>query len=250
MAHWIRRHLQIISPLAFHGAVGCRCRDPVVSHTRSSCRRPDVLAALREVYESGELKLHLLTSSYHLATGFGAGALLGLLFGVVLAVVPALQAYLWPMFNAIRQVPSIAFIPILILLIGINDLLKILVVGKATFFPVALATFEAVKNIPRGYLEVGRVYQLPPITVLTRIMVPATIPAVMTGLRLGLGKAWGVLVAAELFASEAGLGQMMESARQLFRIDVVMVGVILIGLIGFSLDRGFAALQRRFVQWQ
>jgi len=249
IARYVRSHLQLISPLAFVGlwaAVAAAQIFPSQVFVPPS----DVLSALREVHDSGELRLHLASSAQHLVTGFASGAALGLAFGVLLAVIPALRSYLWPMFNAVRQVPSIAFIPILILLIGINDLLKIIVVGKATFFPVALATFDAVKGIPRGYLEVARIYQLPPATVLTRIMVPATIPPVMTGLRLGLGKAWGVLVAAELFASEAGLGQMMESGRQLFRIDVVMVGVILIGLIGFTLDRGFSTLQRRFVRWQ
>jgi len=249
LARWFREHLRIISPLMAL-ALWAAVAQAQIFPPQIFVSPADVWNALRDVYATGELQLHLATSSYHLATGFAAGALLGLLFGVALAVAPALEDYLWPMFNAVRQVPSIAFIPILILLVGINDVLKIIVVGKATFFPVALATFEAVKTIPRGYLEVARIYQLPRATVLAKVMVPATIPPVMTGLRLGLGKAWGVLVAAELFASEAGLGQMMESGRQLFRIDVVMVGVVLIGLIGFSLDRGFAALQRHFVRWQ
>lgn len=249
VGRWLRGHLRVLSPIAFV-MLWAAIAATQVFPPQVFVPPADVLSALREVYDSGELRLHLLTSCYHLVAGFATGAGVGLLFGVALAVVPTLRSYLWPMFNAVRQVPSIAFIPLLILLIGINDVLKIIVVGKATFFPVALATFDAVKGIPRGYLEVARIYRLPPSTVLARVMVPATIPPVMTGLRLGLGKAWGVLVAAELFASEAGLGQMMESGRQLFRIDVVMVGVLLIGLIGLTLDRGFSALQRHFVRWQ
>ncbi len=249
LVRWLRGHLPIISPVAFV-ALWAWIAALHIFPEQVFVPPLAVLRALREVYDSGELRLDLTTSCYHLIAGFGVGAALGLAFGVVLALVPPVRSYLWPMFNAVRQVPSIAFIPILILLVGISDVLKIIVVGKATFFPVALATFDAVRNVPRSYLEVARIYQLPRATVLARVIIPATLPPVMTGLRLGLGKAWGVLVAAELFASEAGLGQMMESGRQLFRIDVVMVGVILIGLIGFTIDRGFAALQRTFLAWQ
>jgi sulfonate transport system permease protein len=209
-----------------------------------------VLESARELWASGELQDHLGHSLYRLALGFIAGSLTGLGFGVAMGLSPLMERGCAPLFHALRQVPTVAFIPMLILVFGVEESFKIVIVAQAAFFPVALATYDAVKGVSRQYLELARIYQFPPVVLVTRVILPATIPPVLTGFRLSLGRSWMVLVAAELLASDSGIGQMMEMGRQMFRIDVVMVGVVVTGGIGFLLDRGFRGLEAHLVRWK
>lgn len=210
----------------------------------------DVFAAVQELLDSGELQQHLQASLGRLAFGMLVGCGAGVLFGVLMALSRSVEIYTWPTFNVIRQVPSIALIPVLILIFGIGETFKILIVTKAAFFPVALAAFTAVQGLSKNYFEVARIYQLPRHTLFVRIILPSTLPPIVTGVRLALGRSWGTLVAAELLAAESGIGQMMELGRQMFRIDVVMVGVVITGLIGFGLDRVFRQVEKYFGRWQ
>jgi sulfonate transport system permease protein len=165
-----------------------------------------------------------------------------------MALSRTMEDYTAGLFHAIRQVPTIAFIPMLVLMFGVEETFKIVVIAKASFYPVALAVFSGVRGIPGRYLDVAAVYRLSLLQRLRMVMLPATLPPVLTGLRLGLGRAWIALVAAELLVSDEGLGQMMEMGRQLFRLDIVLMGIIIIGTIGYCLDRSFTALQRALVK--
>jgi len=204
----------------------------------------------RELWASGELPAHLRDSLFRLGWGFAIGSLLGLLFGVLMGLFKSVDRFFAPSFNSIRQVPTIAFIPMLIMIFGVEETFKIVVVAKAAFFPVTLATYDAVKGIPNTYFEVAKVYQLPAWHLISRIVLPATTPPILTGFRLALGRSWMVLVAAELIASDSGIGQMMEMGRQMFRIDIVLVGVLVTGLIGFLLDRGLRYAEAQLGQWK
>ncbi|QFY42738.1 ABC transporter permease [Candidatus Methylospira mobilis] len=209
-----------------------------------------VIEALGELTESGELAEHLRKSLYRLTLGFFTGAGLGLIFGVLQGLFKTVEDYCAPLFNAVRQVPSIAFIPMLILIFGIEETFKIIIVAKAAFFPVALASYDSVKWLPKQYFEVAKIYQCPVWPLIRNIVIPATVPQILTGLRLSLSRSWMVLVAAELMAADSGIGQMMEWGRQMFRMDIVVVGVFITGLIGFSLDRGFQWVESRLVRWK
>ena len=210
----------------------------------------EVAATLAQFSLSGELGDHLGTSLFRLVLGFLGGGAIGLAFGTAMALSKLFEALFAPLFQAVRQVPVLAFIPMLVLLLGIEERFKIVVVAVAVFFPVALATFDGVRAIPRSYFEVGRLYRTPPLPFVTRILLPAAVPPVLTGLRLGLTRGWLVLVACELLAADSGIGQMMEMGRQMFRIDVVLAGVFVSGLVGFFLDRSVKLAERRFVRWK
>lgn len=209
-----------------------------------------VWLALIELIQSGELRLHLQDSLFRLVTGFSLGMLSGIAFGVVFAVSRGFRAYFGLLFEVLRQIPVLVLIPMFILFFGIGETLKIVLLLKAVFFPIALATIEAVRNIPRQYIELGQVYQLKRWTWFRHIVFPATLPPIVSGIRISLGRAWLVLVAVELLAAGTGIGQMMEMGRQLLRLDVVMVGVIMTGLIGFLLDKGLRLFERHFNRWQ
>lgn len=210
----------------------------------------DVARTLATLTANGELASHLGQSLMRLLSGFAIGAASGLVFGTVTALSKWAEALLSPLFLGVRQVPVLAFVPVLVLLLGIEEGFKITIVAVAAFFPVALATFDGVRGIPKGWIDVARVYRTPPLAFVTRILIPATIPAVLTGLRIALARAWLVLVAAELLAADSGIGQMMEMGRQMFRIDVVLAGVIVSGLIGFALDRGAKWVECRATRWR
>lgn len=209
-----------------------------------------IFGTVRELLANGQLLHHLSKSPVRLALGFGFGAGAGLVFGLLMGLSRTAEEVCGPLFHAIRQVPSIAFIPMLILVFGIEETFKIVVVAKASFFPVALAATDGVKSIPRGFLEVGRVYGLRGPALVRCILLPAMLPALVTGIRIALGRSWTVLVAAEIIASESGLGQMMEMGRQTMRQDVVLLGVFLTGTFGFLLDRSMRLLERRLAAWR
>jgi sulfonate transport system permease protein len=199
---------------------------------------------------SGELAEHLGASLYRLGSGFLVGATVGLVLGCVMALSRLADRLAGPLFHGLRQVPVIAFIPLLILFFDVEDNFKIVVVAAAAFFPVALATYDGISGIPKSHLEVARLYRLPPAALIRLVIVPATVPPIVTGLRLGLTRAWLSLVAAELLAADSGLGQMMETGRQMFRIDTVMAAVLITGVIGFLIDRSMIALENRLGRWR
>jgi sulfonate transport system permease protein len=210
----------------------------------------DVARAAAALWSTSELGRHLEASLGRLVGGYALGATTGLGFGVAIGLSAAARALFAPLFMALRQVPVLSFMPLLVLLLGIEEPFKIAIVAITSFFPVALAAFDAVRDAPRSWFDVARVYRIPPAVFLLRILGPGTAPAILTGLRIALTRAWLVLVAAELLAADSGIGQMMEMGRQLFRLDVVLVGVVLSGLIGFALDVLMRRAEARLLRWR
>jgi sulfonate transport system permease protein len=209
-----------------------------------------VTQAFLDLMATGELEDHLYVSLARLFGGFAAGAVLGVLFGMLIALSDTAERYTAPLFQFLRQLPTVALIPMFILIFGVGESFKIFIVIKATFFVVALAAHDGIRNIPKGYFDVSALYNLSFWDKFHAILFPAAVPSLLTGIRIGLSRSWMILVGAELLAAENGLGQMMEMSRQMFRMDVVMVGVILTGVIGFSLDRSLRLLGWWLMRWR
>ncbi|MGC4251400.1 MAG: ABC transporter permease [Sphingobium sp.] len=209
-----------------------------------------VAKALLDMTASGELQRHVGDSLQRLLIGFAIGAAAGMAFGATIALSRLAEAALSPTFLTLWQVPVIAFVPMMVMFLGIDEPFKVAVVAIAAFFPMALATFDGIRGVPRNWFEVAKVYRLRVFQLIRRILLPATVPAILTGLRMSLTRAWVVLVAAELLAADSGIGQMMEMGRQLFQIDVVLAGVVVSGLIGFLLDRGARWVESRASRWR
>lgn len=208
-----------------------------------------VLLTLKELTDSGELASHLKDSFFRLIVGFSLGALGGILFGILMAISKKTEAFCLPLFHALRQIPTITLIPILILLLGVDEVFKIIIVTKAAFLTVALAAYEATKGVSKNYFEVAQIYALPKVTLYRKLVIPAITPPVFTGLRIAFSRSWTILVAAELLAADSGIGQMMQFGREMFRLDIVMVGVLITGLIGFSIDKLFKVAEVRLIPW-
>lgn len=203
-----------------------------------------------ELLASGELTMHLKNSVLRLFAGFSIGAITAILFGILYASSKSFQQYFSVLFNVLYQIPIFVLIPIFILIFGIGETFKILLIIKACFFPIALATIDAVRNIPKQYMELGRIYQLKSKNMIRLIILPSILPPLISSLRIALGRAWLILVAVELLAAGTGIGQMMELGRQMLRLDVVMVGVFITGLIGFILDKSLQLVERHFTQYK
>jgi sulfonate transport system permease protein len=209
-----------------------------------------VLQTLIDLLADGELGENIAASAVRVLSGFGIGAGLGFAAGLAMGLYPALERYFGLLFTIVRQVPFIAWAPLMIVAFGIGETFKIVIIANAAFFPVALSTLDGVRNVPRHLKDVATLFRFDRWTLMRSLVLPAALPSILTGIRLALSRSWMIVVAAELFAASSGIGHMMDWARQMFQIDVVMVGVIVTGAVGFTLDQLLRLAEAHFTSWK
>jgi sulfonate transport system permease protein len=199
--------------------------------------QPDwVFQTFLDLLASGDILSAAIVSFRRIAEGFLIGASLGFLFGLLIGRSRAADAYLGPTFRALAAIPSLGWLPILILLLGIEESLKIVILAKACFVPMAISTAEGARNIPAGLNEVADVLRLRARTRFFKLTIPAMAPFIASGVRLSLSQAFVSLIVVEMLAGTDGLGYMMVWGRTLFQLDIVIVGMIAVGAVGFVLD--------------
>jgi NitT/TauT family transport system permease protein len=154
-----------------------------------------------------------------------------------------------PLFSILRPIPTIAFIPLAILWFGIGETSKILMIFGSAFLYIVLNTYTGVIQIPIGYKRVAQNLGARPAQMFWRVILPGAAPSIMTGVKVGLAISWSVVVAAELIAAQQGLGYMIMDAATFFRIPVVYIGVLLIGVVGFLLEGALSIVEHKFVHW-
>ena len=210
----------------------------------------EVAATLLAIMRSGELFQALAVSLWRVAVGFTLGAAAGLALGAAMGLSPRVEAYLFPTFKLLTYIPLIAWVPLAMLVVGIGEWLKFLLIAKAALVPMALNSFRGIRAVPAGYRDLAAVFGLSRRQYLTHLLLPAAVPAVWTGLRYALTYSWLVLVVVELIASTEGLGFLMINAQQLYQLDALVASVLVIGSVGFILDRGLAAAEKRLLRWR
>jgi sulfonate transport system permease protein len=203
-----------------------------------------------DMQKSGELADNMKVSVVRVILGFLLGATTGFLLGTAMGLWRSVEQYLSPMFNCVRQIPIVAWLPFFILWLGIDELFKVVFIAVGTLIPVAVKTLEGIKSVPAAYLEVVRIFEFGWFRTLRTVIIPSALPSIITGLRLGLSEAWMLVVGAELVAASAGIGNVMTIARRLFQTDVVLVGVIVIAVTGYIMDRMLGLLESRLIRWQ
>lgn len=213
-------------------------------------RPADVLHTFAEMIASGELAQHAGISLLRVLLGFAAGAGAGLVLGSAMGLSRRVDDHVRPLFTAIAQVPALAWIPLAMLLLGIGETLKIVVIAKAAFVPVVMNTSAGIANVPRSLVEVGATFRFTPLQMLRHVVLPGAVPPIFTGLRYGLTHAWIALVSVELLASSEGLGYLLVWGRQMFWLDTVLVAMIVIGVIGFVSDKILAVIEARLQRWR
>ncbi len=204
----------------------------------------------RDMISTGELFYHAGVSLLRVLVGFSIGATLGMALGVAMGLSPRVEDYVKPLFLAFAQIPTLGWIPLLMLLVGIEEALKIIIIAKGALVPVTLNTFSGIRNVPAKYLEVGKALRFSHWQTLRNIVLPSAVPSIFTGIRYGLTHAWTSLVGVELLASSEGLGYLLVWGRQMFWLDTVIIAMIAIGIIGFSMDRGLNAAEVLIQRWK
>jgi len=196
---------------------------------------------------NGQLWTHLQASLGRVFLGYVSGAAAGLALGSLVGLSVTARRLLGPTVGAIRTVPSLAWVPLLLLWFGIGEEPKVLLVAIGAFFPVYTTTASALAHVDAHLLEVGRAYGRRGATLLGTVSLPAAAPELINGLRLGLANAWLFLVAAELIASSKGLGFLLIDSQNTGRTDVMILAILLLALLGKLTDSAFHVVENRLV---
>jgi sulfonate transport system permease protein len=211
---------------------------------------PAVLDEIAVLAANGDLLTHIGVTLYRVALGFLWGTLAATVFGVATGYSPVLRAYIDPSLQALKAVPSLAWVPLFILWFGIFEASKITLIAVGVFFPVYLNLMSAVQDTDRKLVEVGRIYRLTTWQLIRRILVPATIPSYVVGLRGGLALGWMFVIAAELMGASEGLGFLMIDGQMTGRPAVIVASLLLFAVFGKLSDLALALAARPFLGWQ
>jgi NitT/TauT family transport system permease protein/taurine transport system permease protein len=208
----------------------------------------EVLKAGWELLLSGELLTHLGASLKRELIAFGF-ALVAIPLGIAMGWWRTLHDMVDPVVELLRPIPPIAWIPLSILWFGVGDLQNQFIIFLGIFFPILINTIIGVKNIEPNLLRAARCLGANEWRMLYRVVLPAVVPQLMTGIRVGFGVGWMALVAAELVGATSGLGFLINDARSLLRTDIIILGMLVIGMAGFCIDLLIRRLSKRMLPW-
>lgn len=201
------------------------------------------------MFLSGEILENIRVSLVRAASGFAVALVLGIAAGVITARVKALQYLAEPLLHGFRSIPAIALIPLCILWFGIGEVSKIALIAWGAFFPLWITTFIGVRDVNPIYLRSAACLGAGRVTTLFLVVLPAALPFILTGIRQALSISLVVLVAAEMSGASSGIAHMMSEGHQLFRVDIMFIGLVVLGTFGFIVDRLFVAVARRLFPW-
>lgn len=194
-----------------------------------------------------DIALDVLTSLWRILAGFALGAVAGVTLGIAAGWYRWVAIIARPFLEILRPIPPLAWIPIAIVWFGLGEPSKIFVIFLGTFFPIFTSAARGMASIPPAILRAARTMDVDGPRLLLKVAVPAALPDIATGLRIGFGLGFGVLVAAELIAAERGMGHMVMEARQIGQLGIAVFGIFLIGVVNLLADHQLAAAIRRTV---
>jgi ABC-type nitrate/sulfonate/bicarbonate transport system permease component len=209
----------------------------------------EILGTLIDGFTDGSLFSAIGASLVRVLTGYALGCGSAIVLGVLMGWFRVFEYLVDPIVEAVRPIPPLAYIPLVIIWVGIDERSRILVIFLASFLTSIVSIVTGIKQVPRVFIEAAQTLGASQIRLFTTIAIPSALPYVFAGLRVGLAASWTTLVAAELVAAQDGLGWLLQNGRRFLRTDVVMAGVVIIGVLAFSMDRGLRYLQRRWTRW-
>ncbi len=226
----------------------------LAAHRQVSGLFPDplqVLNGLLELLRRGLLAKYVVASLFRVTWGYLLAVVTAIPLGLLLGWYRRGERALNPFLQLLRPISPLAWIPISILWFGVGDVAAIFLIFLAAFLPLTVAAMNAVRNVPPTLLRAGRNFGLSNLRLLVDVILPATLPQLIVALRISLGVAWLVVVAAEMIAVNSGLGFLIVDARNAGnRYDLVVAGMVMIGLIGLVLDLGMRQLERtKALRW-
>ncbi len=210
---------------------------------------PDIIASFFTNIEAGTLQAALGASLYRIFLGFFIGTTCALIIGCLVGWYKTVEYLIDPLIEAIRPIPPLAYIPIIIIWFGIEEFSRVLLISIACFMVCVVNVIAGMKNVPQVYVDAASTMGASRFQVFRTVAIPAATPFIITGYRIALAAAWTTLVAAELIAAPSGLGYMLQEGRRYFLTDQVMMIIVIIGACAFIMDRTFRAIQKRLMVW-
>jgi sulfonate transport system permease protein len=208
-----------------------------------------VWVELGQLAATGALWSDLAASVARVALGFSLALILAIVLGALVGTSRWAERLIDPTLQGVRAVPSLAWVPLILLWLGIGETAKISLVAIGAFFPVYVSLASGIRNVDRKLIDVARVLDVRGPALAIRVLVPAALPQLLVGARIGLTQAWLFLVAAELLASTKGLGFLLTEGQQISRTDEILVAVLLFAVCGKLSEMGMRWIERLLVGW-
>src|SRR4051812_37199722 len=250
---WLRRYarpaLGLILPVAL--AVGWEIAVRIGLSSGRLMPPPSVIyRTFEELAVTGELTRHVTATLLRMAAGFGLGTIAGTLLGALAGYSALVRRLIDPSLQGLRAVPSIAWIPLFILWLGIFETSKVALIAVGVFFPVYLGVMGAILAVDRKIVEVGRIFRLSGPAMIRRILLPAVLPAYVVALRVGLGLGWMFVVAAEFMGASEGLGYLLIDGQQLGKPAQIMAAIVIFAILGKTTDWLIELAAAPLLRWQ
>jgi sulfonate transport system permease protein len=209
-----------------------------------------VFATFVDLARTGDLQRNTLVTLARVAAGFGIGVAAATIIGAAAGYSPLVRRMLDPSLQALRAIPSIAWVPLFILWLGIFEASKVTLIAVGVFFPVYLGLMGAIQSVDRKLVEVGRAFRLSDVAMVRRILLPAVLPAYVISLRSGLGLGWMFVVAAELMGASEGLGYLLIDGQQLGKPAEIVAAIVAFGIVGKATDWLIVLVAAPFLRWE
>ncbi|HEX4041597.1 MAG TPA: ABC transporter permease [Xanthobacteraceae bacterium] len=249
LSRWTRPVLGLLLPVTLGVAWELIVREGFASG-RLAPPPSVIFATFVDLARSGDLQRNTLVTLGRVAAGFGLGAGIATVVGAAAGYSPLVRRLLDPSLQALRAIPSIAWVPLFILWLGIFEASKITLIAVGVFFPVYLGLMGAIQSVDRKLVEVGRAFRLSDVAMVRRILLPAVLPAYVISLRSGLGLGWMFVVAAELMGASSGLGYLLTDGQELGKPAEIIAAIVAFAIVGKSTDWLIALIAAPFLRWE
>jgi ABC-type nitrate/sulfonate/bicarbonate transport system permease component len=209
----------------------------------------DVVARVAQIVSSGELFAPLGTTLYLLFTAYFAASAIAIAVGLLMGRFAALYNLLEPLVEVLRPLPKPALLPPLILFLGLDDAMKLTVIGLGVFFPVLINTVQGVRGVDPTLVDTGRTFRCGAAALLLKIVLPAALPMILAGMRVALGLGLILVVIAEMLAGTGGLGYLIIDMQRSFRVQHMYAWIVILAVLGYALNALFLKLEQRVIHW-
>lgn len=210
----------------------------------------DVLKSFVREISNGKLLNHIGISLFRVLSGFGLAFVVSIPIAFLMGWYQPVQLLIEPVIQFVRNIPALAYIPLVVVAQGVGESAKITVIFISTFLVMIVTVYQGVREVDQTLIKAARVLGAKDKDIFLKVVIPASVPYILVGMRLGLGASLTTLIAAELTGSSSGLGQMIQEASLYFRMDIVMLGIILIGITGLILNFIVSLIENKLTVWQ
>jgi NitT/TauT family transport system permease protein len=211
---------------------------------------PEVVQKAVQLWNAGILQEDVLASLARVLSGFVLGTAVAIPVGFLMGWYTVARGLFEPWIQFFRTIPPLALLPLVLVLLGIGEVPKVFVIFLAAFLACVISTYQGVVSVDRTLINAARVLGAKDGTIFARVVVPASTPFILVGMRVGLGSAWATLVAAELLAAQAGLGYRMQQAQIYYDLATIFVSIVIIGILGLVMDRLLLFAESKLTGWQ